>query len=420
MAESNQGGRRRILTAAAVGLLVLFAVYLIANIALRPDRYQWDFRVYYYAARGYPVGVDPYNPQEIQKFAPSCPLLPFVYPPPILTAFRLLAELPYDVAYYVWLGLKVLALIGLIFIWRRYLFRDAAPLPMVLILLLGFSGTIYMDLMTGNISILEQFLLWSGIVLLLRGRLLAFSALVILAASFKLTPAVFLLLLVFSPSPRRWRFLVGSVAASVGLLALSYFADPSLFMRFVDAAWRIDERGTDGNPSLLALIRDLGEQVFPASAMPWAQPGLFLLYGAAVIAILWVSIRSWRRLRTVSAGDADLATLHLFCVTYALVMPRFKTYSFIMLLPAAFYALKRNAHLAAFPFLLALFALLLHPPLPTRPPTQLLVEVLWLYHPLLLAFLLWGLLLHSVSRSHAAYLTAQTVGGGDVSGARGS
>ena len=81
------------------------------------------------------------------------------------------------------------------------------------------------------------------------------------------------------------------------------------------------------------------------------------------------------------------------CLTYALVMPRFKTYSFILLLPPAYYLLRRSTRLPAYGFLLAVLLLTVHPPLPVALPFRPVLSHFWLYYPLVLAFLLWGLML---------------------------
>jgi len=58
----------------------------------------------------------------------------------------------------------------------------------------AFGATLYIDLVAGNITILEQVLIWGGLITLLNERTWLFSLLNVVAALFKTTPLLFLAL----------------------------------------------------------------------------------------------------------------------------------------------------------------------------------------------------------------------------------
>jgi hypothetical protein len=379
-----------------IGLISLVALGLLAPIGLQPEKYQWDFRVYYYAASAYQAGINPYDVQAVHQFAPSCPGFTFVYPPLLLKFFGLFTLLPYESAYLVWFVIKLLALVGLLFLWRRYLFPGESLFPYALVVLMGFSSTIYMDMVTGNTSLIEQVLLWTGLIFWLRERLTAFVVFVLLASIFKLLPIAFLLLLLITPRRGNWKLLLAGLGGFSLVQGVSYVLAPELFGRFLVAARGINERGADSNPSLLSMVRDLTDAVVPPGA---AGTGFWIavaVYAAMAVIIVAVSIRAWRILRASPEKDAVSSSLYLACATYGLLVPRFKVYSLILLLPAACYVLKRSTRLPAWPFLLALLAMTIYPPLPKLLPVHFVEQYIWLYYPLFLAFLVWGLLLRLI------------------------
>ena len=79
---------------ALIALLSLFVVYIIAEIALNPDKRQWDFRTYYYAAATQAAGGNPYDVNQLNRDSGGLTVLPFIYPPPTLAFFRLFGAVP--------------------------------------------------------------------------------------------------------------------------------------------------------------------------------------------------------------------------------------------------------------------------------------------------------------------------------------
>jgi hypothetical protein len=240
-----------------------------------------------------------------------------------------------------------------------------------------------------------------GLACLLTGRDTLFAVLIALSAAFKLTPALFLLTTFLVDRPHRWR----PVAIGMGTLALwvglNYWSDPVEFAGYISGATSLQESAAQGNPShlrfwwdLLALVAKQTGQFIPTH-VPW------LLFGATAISIVWFSYRSWVKSTASRIGARELESIFLFCTTYALIQPRFKSYSYILLLPPAYYVLMRGQHVPATGALLALFASSAVMPLPNPVPLGPYFVLLWLFYPLLLAFTVWGLLLRFASDSAA-------------------
>ena len=59
---------------------------LMMNIAIHPDRYQWDLRVYRQAAKVFEEGGNPYDAEKVMDATGVA--WPFVYPPLSLHLFR--------------------------------------------------------------------------------------------------------------------------------------------------------------------------------------------------------------------------------------------------------------------------------------------------------------------------------------------
>lgn len=391
-----------------VGIGLLYALILIGSTLVLPESYQWDFRTYYYAGKAHAQGLNPYSPEDLQTIAGGNQLLKFVYPPATLAVFRPLAALPYETAYYVWLVLKLIAAGALLFIWRCYLFKDEPPIPLALFSLLSFGSTIAIDFLAGNVSLIEQALLWTGIACLLTRCPMLFAALTVAASMFKLTPIVFLLLLPAIGVRNAWRHLSAALAAFVGLLGAQYALMPVDWSRFWVAASGITEGGMQGNPSTLSFVNDVLARIsswLDSGAWQGVAIGVYALLGITILAVTFTAWQRWRYAGGQIPGGDRLVPIFLFTATYAITAPRFKSYSFILVLPAAFYVIRRIGHKPMFYALIALLLLTVHTPLPVRLPTQDVINIFWLYYPLLLAVFVWAVLVQGTRITGARVAT---------------
>jgi hypothetical protein len=107
-----------------------------------------------------------------------------------------------------------------------------------------------------------------------------------------------------------------------------------------------------------------------------------------VVFILVQTLRWWRTQRV--AGTARPVEIVLVTLaTYALVMPRMKDYSYVALLPVAWYALAGRQAVTAS---IAVLAVLVPRPLPQLKLWLPLVPQPYVYAPLLAALVLWTML----------------------------
>lgn len=128
--------RRRV---AAMVILILLFAGAIAGMWARGDVAGADARAYWAAVRLWLDGGDPYHP--------TGPFLPYVYAPWMLPLFIPWALLPWDVAWFVWRGATVLALLWSI----HWAYKQRPMTTAVLLVLLAFPIAANLD--TGNINL---------------------------------------------------------------------------------------------------------------------------------------------------------------------------------------------------------------------------------------------------------------------------
>ena len=351
--------------------------YLVsANPAL-----QGDLRIYRAAAAAWAEGRNPYEPGALVGPAGNRQELPFVYPPVSLPLLSALLVFDHRTAHFLFFALKMAATVALIALWRRRFFPDddLAGACLYLFCALAYAQTIKMDLRAGNISVFEQLLIWTGVAAFRRGRPWLYAGLVAAAALFKLATAALLLMLLLDRSRRSVAPLLSGLAGLAVVHGTSAALRPDLFAGFLRNAAGLDDRGRT-NPAALALIRD-GVERLPGPAPPHLD---WILYGLVVLLVA-VSLLSVVR-RSDLPGDLD-GIFYVFLFGFALAAPRFKDYSYILLIPPSVYvvvtalqgfvprllaALLVCTHFFAYQSwvaaLVLFIALLVHPRSPARRP----------------------------------------------------
>jgi hypothetical protein len=161
---------------------------------------------------------------------------------------------------------------------------------------------------------------------------------------------------------------------------------PSQTREFLTGVSSLGERGW-GDPSTLGVMQDLVDQL-RGLRLPLPDATAYALYLAAAAYILAHTVRWWRAQRSAGTGrpvEIVLVTL----ATYALVMPRMKDYSYVALLPVAWYVLAGRQAVTAS---IAVLAVLVPRPLPQLKLWLPLVPQPYVYAPLLAALVLWTML----------------------------
>ena len=306
----------------AVNLLgVTLVLAELLRIATRGVRLQWDFRVYLEAARAALAGFDPYRVENLIGISGRPIPLPFLYPPAALAPFLALAALQEPAALALWMGLKVLLVTFLVVLWKRVFVPRAGWFTVALVAVFGSNAAALWDLRSGNVALVEAALIWGGLACFVAGRRRAFAALIVLAATFKLAPAAFLLLLLVPTRGARARpgLLAAAVLALGAIVFLPLAAGPA-------AHWRGFLGGSLGgafpvgaaNPSGFAY---LAERLGGVSA---------LVIGCWLGWLLGLGLLSGGTLRALGrAGDArawSIAAVALYMVAH----PRPMAYGWVL------------------------------------------------------------------------------------------
>ena len=306
--------------------LIVLAAFLVAVAAGSwMGLFQWDTEVYFWAGRAWMNGADPYDLMLLTKMTGKLPL-PFVYPPTVLPFLGILSLLPLSLFHLVFFAAKVGALILLIRCWRRIVGEHAGGL--VWFAMLGFRGSLFSDLGAGNIAVFEALLVWLALEAWIEGRTERFAALIVLVGQPKLAPLALLAMLTWR-SPRHRRILAGSIAGLAALMGTLVAISPDAWSRFLSMAAAIDERGLN-NQSQAAFWRDLlGVAIGSVASGKALIP--YLLTSLAI------GLTTWTVGHRSAGGEKEnrrRAAL-LSVLAYALIVPRFKSYSYLLLAPAA-------------------------------------------------------------------------------------
>ncbi len=302
---------------------VLYAVTQLVSVV--GGAKQHDFRTYYYATWAYQQGLNPYDLESLQDISGAGDhKLPFVYPPYILDLFRPFANLGYWPAYYLFLLLKIVALYGLVTVWTKVVPADKNDWwALWVTVFLGYRSAVLLDIRSGNVSIFEQLLIWSGVLLVLRSQCAVGGISIALSSMFKLlTSALIPLLVIIRRSWRSFRIALFVLFGTVCMYAVLYSAQPRLWSQFISEAGALDERGNIC-PSSLALLRDLAD----ATAM--GPVPVYVLYG--LLCSLVFGVLTWAFIATRNSRDV-YPMMYLTILGYCILAPRMKDYSLIIAL----------------------------------------------------------------------------------------
>ncbi|GJQ21084.1 MAG: hypothetical protein HBSIN02_14390 [Bacteroidia bacterium] len=385
--------RSSLLSRLALAAILLYFLGVLIFLGCSPDEFQWDFRTYYYAAQAFLQGQNPYPLETLKALSGDRVQFRYVYPPLTLWVFTPFALLPFHSAAVVFLVLKAIVAAYLVRFWgTRFLQEPHWPL-FVLFCLFGLNAPFYTDFSAGNISVFEQLVLWAAFSFFLYGRYGMFCGLILIAASFKLLPLLFLALLLVTNHPRRYHLIALSTAVFAASLVLTSLVSPELFASFLDNLDQSPGRGIV-NPSSLAFFTSAFDQLRAQTGLDLPPILPVLTYGVLVFGLLVIAVRTIRPHRSNRDPEVKVLVLFFLIVTSALVLPRFKDYSFILLILPAYVMILRS-HISSAPLLLILFVMPFHSAL----PGLVFVRSLANYSSLLLAGLLFYLYRREIRNS---------------------
>ncbi len=340
MSESLE--RRRADTMRRVGLVVLAILWfgMIAYIFVHPGRAQWDFQPYYWAGRAWSQSLDPYDLTKLEEVSGDEMKLPFLYPPATLPAFALLSRLPYAVAAGVWMAVKLAALAWMVKLWRCFFLPEMPDVLFWAVLLFAFDAAVLHDLYSGNVSILEQALLWTGFWLLLKGQRIPAAILLALAPVFKTILFAFSAVLLVpqretSTGPPAWTHWVLSASVFATVLFVPALIAPELYHSWLGSYER--QSGalvgcmTPTNQSSWYIISSVAQRLSPVG-LP--EDTLTLSLGFIWVAsVVGVSMPAFRR--AIVARNVRILIM-MTAMIYLLCVPSLPPYALILaIVPAA-------------------------------------------------------------------------------------
>lgn len=374
-------------------LLLVYFITLVLHVSSQSDQYQWDFRTHRKAAEIFTAGSDPYDPGILlsQKEANFL----YTYPPFTLFFYALFNQTDDNTAYHIFLLVKCVLLIGLVIFWRSAFLGSAGDSLFYLFSLLVFNSAVFADLIAGNINLVEQILLWTAFFFYLKQRLVLFCVFALLAASFKMTPVFFIILLLTSDHPKKFLYFGVSGAIFLAYLFIQYLFYPGMFTGFVrNALTVVGESGAVG-PSTEKFVKEifalLSQLVGPVS------PAVISVVAIGLAAlVVFLSGKAYVLLKRTQTDELDREKMILFlvCLVYALIHPRFKDYAYMLLIAPSYYIMKTTHLKKAFPFIFVL-SILAAPHL-MLPGFDILSAMVWRYFPLMIAYTIWGLYLYEI------------------------
>lgn len=298
---------------------------------------QHDFAVYHAAGSAFLDGADPYDLATLDSYSATEIKLPYLYPPVALLFFAPLAALEYETAYLLYIAIKALALAGLLALWLAGFARTPAErIALLLIAAFGYHQTIMLDLFAGNISIFEQILIWLALYSILQKRMYQFVGLILIASLFKFTALALLCLVPLLYGRRTLKPALGGLGAFASIHALSFLARPGLTKSFLNNARLPAEFGAI-NPSTLALFQEIGAYL----NLSWIS---YTLYALTVICVLYGFYCIVRRQGSESSRHL---LVYAALLAFALIQPRFKDYSYILLIPPAAFVITHTLRSSA-------------------------------------------------------------------------
>lgn len=384
---------------ALAGLILACFLYPLSQVILHPNAHQWDFHPYYYAAKAQAAGLNPYSLTARRAVGPTTERFPFLYPPQTLYFFRLFSLFNFKTAYYLFLGLKLLALAGLFILWVKVFLRNEAGLWFYPFAFLALNAAIFGDINTGNFGIFEQLGLWLGFYFLLKKRLFLFCLLIFIVANFKILPLFFLVLLLFLKHRKKHLYFIGGLAA-YGLTQIAMYLATPTYKDFLIRSRGVSRMFRD--PSSYAMfwriLNTLGHEAHPRfHGLSFPHLALYAVFCALVLFFSWRAAKTLSSLQKLTDNE-KLRILILFsCAVYALITPRFMPYSHIILVVPAWLVLKRFLFGAE----RILFFLLIALPATVKaflPKMDSFAFFPWRYFALIVAFAVWLLFLRGIGR----------------------
>lgn len=364
------------------GLVLLF-------ISLRYKECLWDFYSYYSASKALQSGIDPYTTNVFNEMYKNIGFSvgPHAYPPLTLFLLRPLAFMDPVTAGAIWNILKFFAVVLTFSIIQRKFFRWSEISYALPFFVFALNAAFFWDLASGNISLLEQTLIWMALACLMDDRPILFSIIIVFAAQIKLPPVLFLFLLLFYDKHPKWLIWVGACLGFAAVYSLNNLIYPQYTKEFLIAAHRLAYNADEFSSSTLIFIRALMRVA--AHYKPNLPGNLDMVIYSLFCAVVG-STSLWTLIRIKRNPAVDRASLiFFFCVTYGVMMPRLMPYQYALLTFPTLYLIYKCPNFLTWPFLLTL-TLFPNPHTPLPGPIQKSFVVCMDYFNILILYVVWA------------------------------
>ena len=282
-------------------------------------------------------------------------------------------------------------MIGLVYFWQKQFLKESSDTLFYIFCLLAFNSAIFLDMIAGNINLVQQAMLWLGFSFYIKGRYTLFCLFILIAASFKMTPIFFLILMLLPDDKNKYKYFFGAGAVFLAYLLCQYLIVPDLFAGFIrNALIVVGEKGevVPSTNKLLAGVVGMLAGMAGSPPPPVLASALFLTAAAAVV---FFSYKACVRLSLADRDIRPMIEVFMVCLVYALIHPRFKDYGYILLLVPSYYIIRNTSYTKLAPFLFILFIMSNRLMLPIAASVY---DIVWTYYPLMVAYCVWGLYLN--------------------------
>jgi hypothetical protein len=382
---------KKIIGIAITILLLAYFITLILHVSTHDDQYLWDFRTHREAGKILAAGSNPYDADTL--FPKARTRFLYTYPPVTLFFYRLFALPDYHTAFHIFLIGKFLLLVGLVYFWQREFFKNDSSILFYVFCLLVFNSTIFLDMIAGNINLVQQALLWLGFSFYIKRRYKLFCLFTLIAASFKMTPIFFLILMLLADDKNKYKYFFGAGAIFLSYLLIQFLVVPDLFTGFIKNALEVVGEPGGVVPStnkLIAAIFEIVSKITGITIPSAIQSAIYIIIAAAVVIF---SYKACLQIKQAQLDNRAMLEVFVVCLVYALIHPRFKDYGYILLIVPSFYVIKNIHYTKITPFLFLLFIMSNRMMLPI---VSSIYDIVWAFFPLLVAYCVWGIYLYEI------------------------
>ncbi|MCX5714128.1 MAG: hypothetical protein NT033_04835 [Candidatus Omnitrophica bacterium] len=175
---------------------------------------------------------------------------------------------------------------------------------------------------------------------------------------------------------------------------ITRFFAPQLVNNFsVNALETFSEKGII-NPCTFALVQEIVDFLPKGLGAVYHRLIFIFIYFAVLATVILLSLKAILKINSQKIEDKGKWLVFFICLVYALVAPRFKDYSYIILIPPTYFIMQKMRGIKAGTLFFVL--VILSAKGVTLPGFDYICYFLWNYYPLFLAFMVWGVYLYEL------------------------